>query len=189
MFVPYVQAPPRQRMTVLVRPAGDRTACLRSVQEVLKVFDSRLRPRVTTGETWVSAALARERFLASVALILSVLASCLACAGLYAAVASATAQRKGEIALRMALGASRAGIVSVILDDPLRTTLAGIVTGGAAAALLTRVAGSFLFGVPLVDLPAIALCGLLLVVVALLAAIGPALRAADVDPASALRSV
>ena len=189
MFVPYVQAPPRQRMTVLVRPAGDRTACLRSVQGVLKVFDSRLRPRVTTGETWVSAALARERFLASVALILSVLASCLACAGLYAAVASATAQRKGEIALRMALGASRAGIVSVILDDPLRTTLAGIVTGGAAAALLTRVAGSFLFGVPLVDLPAIALCGLLLVVVALLAAIGPALRAADVDPASALRSV
>jgi predicted permease len=187
MFIPYTQAPTRTRMSLLVRSSGDRAAAIGSVLERLRRVDPELRAHVTTGDAWISAAVARERFVASIALALSVLALFLACAGLYAAVAAATAQRRGEIAVRMALGASRSSIFTFVLRDPLRTTLAGVTAGIPGAIVLIRLAQSLLFGVGVVDVPALVLCTILVVAVALAAAIVPARRAAGIDPAVALR--
>jgi predicted permease len=187
MFIPHTQAPVRTRMTLLVRSGGDRSAAIRSVVETIRGFDPELRPHVTTGESWISGAVARERFVASMALALSLLALFLACAGLYAAVAAATAQRKGEIAVRMALGATPRSIFSFVLRDPLRTTLAGVAAGVPGTLLLTGMTRSLLFGIGPIDVVATVLCATLLLAVAIAATIVPARRAAGLDPASVLR--
>jgi predicted permease len=188
MFVPYAQAPPRSAMTLLVRSAGDRQAAMRAVLEAIHAYDPGLKTTVTTGDNWVAATLSRERFVASIALTISVLTVFLACTGLYAAVSNAVAQRRGELAVRLALGATPADVIRLVIQDPIRTTLLGIAAGVPAAYVLMRAAASLLFEVPPFDVSAITLCGMALVLVAALAALGPAVRAARIDPIRALRT-
>ena len=86
-----------------------------------------------------------------IAAVLSLLAVLLACAGLYGAVAYGVSQRSTELAVRMALGAAPRQIASLILADPLRTTLAGIAAGIPASYLVMRSARSLLFEVAAFD--------------------------------------
>jgi len=124
-FVPY--APMRRAlMTHIVRSSGDPAAAMRSVREVSAAHDSRLRPRFSTVDELLTASMATERFFASIAGVLSLLALGLACGGLYAAVAYAVSQRGPELAVRMALGATRADIMALILFDKPASELSAI---------------------------------------------------------------
>ena len=136
----------------------------------------------------MATALARERFFAAIASVLSGLALVLACAGLYAAVAYSVTQRHGELAVRVALGASRADVIGLVLRDPLFTTTIGIAAGVPGTYLLMRSARSLLFGVSPFDLPTVAVCGVVLLSCAVLAALWPARRALAIDPVAALRN-
>ena len=187
MFVPYGSVQ-RSSMAHIVRMTADPAQGVRGVRDAITAYDPRLRPRFATIDELMTTSLARERFFAAIAWVLSSLALLLACAGLHAAVAYAVSQRRGELAVRLALGASSRDVVSLILRDPLMTTLIGIAAGVPGAYLVMRSAASLLFGVAPFDLPTIVISATGLVAVGLIAAAWPARRALTIDPVAALRS-
>ncbi|MDP6372009.1 MAG: FtsX-like permease family protein [Vicinamibacterales bacterium] len=108
--------------------------------------------------------------------------------GIYGVISYAVNQRRQEIGIRMALGASGAGVRLQVLADTLKLTGTGLVLGMSAAWLLGRSMGSLLFGVTPADPLAFTLALTVLVGVAVLAAYLPARRAARLDPMTALRA-
>lgn len=126
--------------------------------------------------------------VASLLTAFGALALILATIGLYGVIAALAAQRTPEIGMRMALGASRGDIISLILRQGLGMTLAGIGVGLAGALGLTRLYKSLLVGVSSTDVVSFAATTLLLVLVALAACYLPARRAARIDPLQALRN-
>jgi len=116
------------------------------------------------------------------------LALVLACIGVYGVLAYAVAQRTREIGVRMALGAKPLDVTRMILGRGMRLSAIGLLAGGALAAGLGALLRSLLFGVTLVAPGIYAETAAALVLVALLACVIPAQRAARVDPAVALRN-
>jgi putative ABC transport system permease protein len=107
--------------------------------------------------------------------------------GIYGVLALSVASRRREIAIRAAVGAERRHIRNLVLAEGFRLIAGGVVLGTGAALILSRVLGSFLFGVGATDPVTFAGVWLLFVVVALLACWVPTRRAAAVHPAEALR--
>jgi putative ABC transport system permease protein len=116
------------------------------------------------------------------------LALVLACIGVYGVLAYAVAQRTREIGVRMALGAKPLDVTRMILGRGMRLSAIGLLAGGALAAGLGALLRTLLFGVTLVAPGIYAGTAAVLVLVALLACVIPAQRAARVDPAVALRN-
>ena len=111
----------------------------------------------------------------------------LAAFGLYGLVSFLVAQREREFGVRLALGATRAAILRLVLGDALRWTLGGLICGVAGAAAAGRALRSLLFHVSPAN-PAVYLVGAaVLMVVAMAAALAPSRRAARLDPAITLR--
>jgi ABC-type antimicrobial peptide transport system permease subunit len=135
----------------------------------------------------VNATMVLERMMASLAGGFGVLALLLACVGLYGLLAYKVAQRTKEIGIRMAVGAQRSQVVTLILKGATRLVVAGIVIGLPAAWMASRWIESMLFGLTANDPAAITGAVLLLLAVAQLAAYLPAWRASRVDPLPALR--
>jgi len=97
-------------------------------------------------------------------------------------------RRVGEIGVRMAFGAERASILALVLREAIALTLAGAIVGIVGALAATRLLGALLYGLTARDPTTIAAATLVLLVVAILAAVVPAWRAARTDPLVALRS-
>ena len=97
-------------------------------------------------------------------------------------------QRTGEFGIRMALGASTGSVLRLVVAHCLRLTGFGIAAGLVVSLLLTRVIASLLYGMPSFDLPAFVAAPVVLLVVAVLAASRPALRATRISAVEALRS-
>jgi hypothetical protein len=112
----------------------------------------------------------------------------LACVGIYGVVAYSVAQRRQEIGVRMALGASRWGISRMFLMRTLTSALIGLGCGGVGALFLTRLLRSQLYGVEPNDPITFLIAILVLLVPVFAASLGPALRAASVDAMEALRA-
>jgi predicted lysophospholipase L1 biosynthesis ABC-type transport system permease subunit len=118
---------------------------------------------------------------------MSLLALTLALVGVYGVMAHAVSRRTHELAIRMALGAGRGDVLRLVLRQGLRTTLAGLVLGLAGALVATRALAGFLYQVSPLDPAVFAGVSLILATVAMLACLVPSLRAARLQPASALR--
>lgn len=187
LFLPHTQAPTRTAITFVVRPAGDPGLASASAVAALRAFDPDLKVRSARLDDLITATLARERFVAALGGTLSILALLLSCAGLYASVANAAAQRRSELAVRVALGASGRQIVGLMLRQPVAVTAAGIAAGIPGAYVITRALSALLFGVPPLDVPTLVLCAGALIGVAAAAAWRPARRAAAVDPIECLK--
>ena len=112
----------------------------------------------------------------------------LAAVGIYGVMAFAVAQRTHEIGVRMALGARRWEVVTLILQDGMRLALIGIAVGLAGAYGLGRLMHTTLYGVEATDLGSLLAVATLLLAVALVACWLPARRSAAIDPMQALRS-
>lgn len=134
------------------------------------------------------ASVATERFSAAVVAALSAIALGIASLGVYGVIAFFVSQRSREIALRLALGATRRDILAVVMGRGIGMTLSGVVIGLAGVSLTTRYLSSLLFGVSPFDPPTLAGVCAVLTAVALLACYLPARRASRIDPVSALRS-
>jgi hypothetical protein len=130
---------------------------------------------------------APERLTAILASIFGLFATLLAAVGLYGLLAYAVAQRQREIGIRMALGANPRAIANLVGGQALVLVAIGVALGLAAAFLLSPLASALLYGVGPADPLSMAAAGLLVALVAALAAFIPAARAARVDPAEALR--
>jgi predicted permease len=138
--------------------------------------------------TRMSASMGRPRFAAAVLGAFAIVALVLAATGLYGVLSYQVLQRRREMGVRAALGASRRRLVALVIREGLMVTIAGLVLGLGLALLLTRLMQGLLFGVRPLDTPSFLAAPLILLVVALLACLLPARRAALVDPAEALRS-
>ena len=112
----------------------------------------------------------------------------LAALGVYGVVAYAVAERTQEIGIRLALGAERARVVRMIVSQGMISVLAGMAGGLVAAYGATRLIAGLLYGVGSHDAPTFAIATLLLGVIAFIACAAPAMRAAFVDPVTALRA-
>jgi predicted permease len=135
----------------------------------------------------LSASVAQPRFAAAVLAAFAGVALALASVGLYGVLSYSVSQRRRELAVRAALGASRRRLMTLVLREGLAVTAIGMALGLAAAAALTRWLQSALFGITPLDPPAFAAAAILLLVVAAMACVAPAGRAASVDPAEAFR--
>jgi putative ABC transport system permease protein len=131
--------------------------------------------------------LGRARFQAILLGLFAGIALLLTAVGLYGVIAYSVAQRTHEIGVRMALGASRSGVLSMVLGRGLQLTGAGLVIGVAGALALARIIAALLYEIPPRDPATYVVVCVTLSLVALLASYLPALRAARVQPTVALR--
>src|SRR5688572_6988101 len=141
---------------------------------------------VRTMEEVVSESLARQRFQMTLIGTFAVLALVLAAIGLYGVLALIVGQRRREIGVRLALGASPGVVVRMLLSEGARVAAVGVVVGLAGAYALTRVLQSLLYGISTTDASTFAGAALFVGAVAVAATWLPARRAARVDPRSAL---
>jgi predicted permease len=146
---------------------------LARVQTMQKVYDTSL---AATSFTLVMLAIA-----ASMALVLGLV-------GIYGVIAYVVSQRTREIGIRLALGAQQGALQNMFVRQGLTLAAAGVAIGVGAAAALTRLMGSMLFGISPLDPMTYTAVPLILVSAAMLASYVPARRAAAVDPVEALRA-
>ncbi len=135
----------------------------------------------------ISEAASRRRFQTALLAAFAVIAVALALAGLYGLLSYAVRQRTGEIGLRIALGASRADVVGMIVRQGLALVALGLAVGLAAAMVLSSLITSLLYGVRASDLATLVAVPVFILAVGALACAIPAWKAAKVDPATALR--
>lgn len=150
-------------------------------------IDPEVPLKVSTLEQFRSNAIALPRFRTTLLIVFAAIAGVLAFAGVYGVMNYAAAQRQAEMGLRVALGATRSDVVSILVGSGARLTMAGLVCGLGIAMTSGRLIGSMLYGIRPQDPLTIAGAVILLSAAALGAALIPALRVARVDPVLALR--
>jgi len=154
---------------------------------------ARLDPQVPVTEPrameeLVMDSMARRTFTLALLAAAAAMALLLSAVGLYAVVSYLVSQRRGEIGIRMALGASASRVARLVVGQSLALTSLGLVVGVAGAVATTGVLGSLLFEVTPGDPVVLGGVAGLLAVIATLAALAPTWRAARVDPSQALRA-
>jgi len=171
-----------------VRTTGDPLALAESVRNVVRDID----PLTAVAEIQPFSALrdraaAPTRFALVLIGIFAAIAVFLAAIGLYGVLSTAVRQRTAEIGVRVAFGASRPRILRLIIGQGLALSLAGLAAGIVGAAWLTTLAAGMFTPVEPHHPPTFAATGALFLLIALAACAIPALRAARMDPATALR--
>ena len=190
MFYPYVNTadPPLWGMNLVVKTAGDPALLTSDVVHEVRRLD-RLLPiaKIRTMRELTGDALRADRFNLWLLASFALLALLLAAIGIASVISYSVTQRTHEIGIRLALGASQADLLKLVVGEGLRLTVLGLTVGIVAAWALTRIMQSLLFGVSASDLPTFAGIAALLTFAALLACWIPARRATKVDPLTALR--
>ncbi len=188
LFLPVLQDPPMPWATLVVRTQTHSPQTAADIARLVRGIDANVPVyHITTMERQRDAKLSQERLLALLTGFFSLLALGLSAVGLYGVLAYNVAQRTGEIGIRVALGADRGTILRMICTETARVVGAGIAGGIVVAVAAARLVRSFLFGLAPTDTFSVALAVLVLGVVAVLATLLPARRAARVDPMVALR--
>ena len=174
--------------TIVARTAGDPSPALVALRSLIHGIDQN-QPilRLDTVESRLSDALAEPRFYARLLVCFASLSVFLMAIGIYGVMAHAVAQRTREIGIRVALGALRKDVMSLVLSRGLLLAGAGIVTGAMAATWLSRAMASFLFGTPASDPQSLMIASLIMIATSIIACWIPASRAAAVEPIVALR--
>lgn len=176
-----------------VRTAASMAATAQQMRRAAGDLDPRVPIRVETVDDRIRQSLVRERIIAFLASGLGAAALTLACAGLYGLLAYAVSRQTYEIGLRLALGANRRVVLWLVLRECLVLALLGTAAGLAASLALGRAVRAFLRQlapfdpVSPTDWLALAAATAVMIAVAALAGLVPARRAAQVDPAVALR--
>ena len=175
-------------MTLMVRTSGDPAALVTSIRNEAKEIDPHVPLfAVKTMDQHLTWSLWAPTMAATFALAFGVVALLLSAVGLYSVMAYIVSQRTREVGIRMALGAKRTDVVKLITTEGMKLAMIGVAIGFALALALSRVLSSVLIGVSPYDVPTLILVPLLLAVVAFVACLVPARRAAKVNPLVALR--
>ena len=184
------QEPPlgwRGGVAVIRTPVDPKLAAA-SLRSLFASLDPTLPVEISTMRERLDQSTGRPRFQATLLAAFAAIGVLLAAIGLSGVMSFLVAQRRREIGVRMALGATPGSVVRLTLAFAARWTGAGLVIGGAGAVAAGRWLRAQLFQVAPDDPRALVVAGVVLVLVALVAAAGPALRAARLDPMTALRA-
>ncbi len=192
LYFPYTQSPatsPIRNVTLVARSSGDVGGLAGPMRSVVQAADPNLPvAKIRTMDEIVSQSVVARRLpvvllgvFAGVALLLAVL-------GLYGVISYSVTQRTTEIGIRMALGANPVNVLLTIVKHGLMLSLVGVAIGLVGAFALTRMMDSLLFGVSATDPVTFGVTAIVLLVVAVVASLIPARRAARVDPLIALHN-
>ena len=186
--VPFWQSPWPQ-VSMVVRTDGEPKAVTKSVAAAVNSVDPDLPlAGVKTIDEIVDESLAIDRFSMVLFASFAVLGLLLAAVGIYGVMAFGVAQRTQEFGVRMALGAQRSRVVSMVLKEATILAVLGALIGLVGAYLVGRAMQSTLYGVGAIDTRAFAGVSFALLIVAWLACLFPAWRASRVEPMVALRN-
>jgi predicted permease len=176
--------------SLVIRTAGDPLTVLPAVKAAIWSInkEQRLTGDTVTLERYLDRLIAQRRFNMAVLALFGMLGLVIAAVGIYGVMAYVVAQRTNEIGVRMALGATRANVVTMVLRRAGALMALGLAIGGAGAWYLSAGIKSFLFEVQPNDLGIFTAALAVLACAGLLASALPARRAATVDPLVALRS-
>lgn len=187
VYSPHAQLP-YDNMYAVVRTAGDPAALIAEAARVVREMDPGVplvdpRPMAEL----VAGSVAVRRLRAGLLGGFAALALLLCGIGVYGVMSHLVGERRGEIGVRMAVGARSGQVLRAVLREGLALGAAGLVAGAAGVLAMPRLLGGLLFGVEPLDPPTLAAAALALLAVAALAAWLPARRAAAVDPVRVLR--
>jgi len=188
MYRPFAQAP-TEYFGIAVRATGDPAAIAGAVRQAMLKVDA-MQPvfEMMTMRVQLHDRTIGLQYLAAIMTVFAALALLLAAGGLYAVISYLVAQRRQEIAVRIALGASRADVLRLTIGQAMTLTLIGTAIGLGLSVALGRMMEAGMLGIATSDARVIALFAGVLAASALLAGYLPARRAAAIDPMTALRT-
>ncbi len=178
----------RMRMAFVVRANGDPTALAASVRAALARVDPAIPvTQVRTVDSYLSAQLQGERFIATLFAIFAAVALGIGVIGIYGVTAHAVSDRYREFGIRRALGAGTSNVLGLVMRRSLIILVIGIVLGVAASLALTRFMENFLWGVTRSDPATFLTIAAILLGAGIVACLVPGTRATRIDPLVALR--
>jgi predicted permease len=179
---------PPQVAFLALRAEGDPTRAVHAIRAQVQAIDpNQSVTDIRMMDELLETAAGQQHLAARVLGLFAVTGVLLAVIGLYGVMAYSVAQRTQEIGVRRALGAGHGDVVWMVVGQGLRVTLIGLVCGVAGAYASTRLLQSLLFEVSTTDATTFVVVPVLFVLVTVLASLIPAVRAARIDPAGALR--
>ncbi|HZD32954.1 MAG TPA: FtsX-like permease family protein, partial [Candidatus Angelobacter sp.] len=182
------QSPQPNFITYILRTWQPPSAAQKSVQSAMQQLDSKLAiGKLRTMDDLIADNLSSERLVAQLSVTFGILAILMSAIGLYGVLAYSTAQRTREIGIRMALGSGRMATVHLVLMDVLRLAGISIAITIPLSLVLAHMLRSQLYGISAYDPLTLVAGTAMIALVAILAALIPAKRAASVDPMKALR--
>jgi putative ABC transport system permease protein len=188
MFLPFPNLPWSHLRLSLRSAGGDPMALVAAVRQRLGQIDSdQPITEVQTLEQILASARAETRFIVALFGIFSAVALLLAIVGIYGVISYAVAQRTQELGIRMALGATQADVLKLVVGRGVGLAGVGVAIGLVAPFTLTPLMKSLLYNVSPADPLTIAGSAILFLLAALVASYVPARRAMRIDPADALR--
>jgi ABC-type antimicrobial peptide transport system permease subunit len=177
------------RQSVVVASAsGAPNALIPNIRAELRRFDPQMLVAFSTAPEIVGATLARQELGMTLMLIFGGTALALAAIGIYGMIAYTSAQRSGELATRIALGASGRNVFWLVTSAGQRLVVAGVLIGLATAYSVGRVVAGSVFAMRGADPIVLPAAAAIVAAVALLATVVPAIRASRLNPVRALRS-
>ena len=187
-FAPDSQYPAQRSSTaMMIYGSGDPEVTAAAVRRVLADRHSDLAMEFVPFQARIRSGLLRERLLAMLAGFFGIVAALLVVIGLYGMISFGVAQRRREIGIRIALGATRSRVVALIMKQAAVLLSIGVTIGGGVALLAAPAASTLLFGLEASDPAALGGATLLLILVAAVASYLPARRAGALNPLIALR--
>lgn len=197
IYASYLQQPTRYRssfgmmfgqMTFFVRHPSDPMSLAGAIRKAYSEVEARPIGAIMTANSRRALGAARLEYNLLLLAFLAATASLLAAIGVYGSLTYTVNQRRREIAVRKAVGATRAAILASIGRHVIIVVLAGLVAGWLGARTFAHLLASQLWGITSADLLTYAVASILLTAAALLASLGPARRALSVEPAITLRA-
>jgi predicted permease len=186
-YIPLLQRP-QPLGYLLVRTDGDPGRLAQSLrQAVLSVDPNQPVSQLVSMESRVEASLSSRRFVVTLLSFFAVVALLMSALGVYGVISYSVSQRTQEIGVRMALGAQRREVLSLVVGQGMRLAVVGALLGLATSIGLSRLLRSEPFAVSPFDPLTFAAMATILIGTALLASLVPAMRAAGVHPIEALR--
>jgi predicted permease len=187
LYLPFRQQSMRSAAMV-VRTQGDPMKLVATIRQEMAAIDSTVpMVDVVTEVEQVNRRIQQERQLTVQLILFGAVALLLCAMGIYGMLAYTVGFRTREIGLRMALGAQRSNVLSMVIRESLIPVAIGIAMGLTAAFALTRLVESMLYGVKPNDPTTIVIAAVVFLVIAAIAAFVPARRASRTEPMSALR--
>jgi putative ABC transport system permease protein len=187
IYFPFVQRPMRTwQMSVVVQATGPGIG--QRLREAAKALDSGLPAEVRTMDGFLADDLAQTRFRARLLTGFAAMALLLAGVGIFGVVAYAVRRRHREVGIRMALGANRGAVQSLVIREGMVPVLLGMALGLAAALALTRLLASLVYAINVTDPATFLGVALILGLASLFSTYIPSQWATQIDPVEALRA-